>query len=34
MIVSNKQQGLTKYPFCFPYGFSGGIYYVKTSLDF
>lgn len=32
--VSNTQQGLTKYPSYSPYGFSGGMYYVKTSLDF
>lgn len=32
--IANSQQGLTKYASYSPYGFNGGMYYVKTSLDF
>lgn len=32
--IANSQQGLSKYPSYSPYGFSGGMYYVKTSIDF
>ncbi|CEF42524.1 putative TonB-dependent receptor [Acetobacter senegalensis] len=32
--IANTQQGLAKYASYSPYGFSGGMYYVKTSLDF
>ncbi|NHN89254.1 TonB-dependent receptor plug domain-containing protein [Acetobacter conturbans] len=33
-IIANTQQGLSKYASYSPYGFNGGMYYVKTSLDF
>ncbi|MFT8717745.1 TonB-dependent receptor plug domain-containing protein [Acetobacter sp.] len=32
--ISNTQQGLSKYASYSPYGFNGGMYYVKTSLNF
>ncbi|NHN86807.1 TonB-dependent receptor plug domain-containing protein [Acetobacter musti] len=32
--IANSQQGLAKYASYSPYGFNGGMYYVKTSLDF
>ncbi|KXV48898.1 hypothetical protein AD945_06060 [Gluconobacter albidus] len=32
--ISHTQQGLTKYASYSPYGFNGGMYYVKTSIDF
>ncbi|MFT9360195.1 TonB-dependent receptor plug domain-containing protein [Acetobacter okinawensis] len=32
--IANTQQGLSKYASYSPYGFNGGMYYVKTSLDF
>ncbi|WP_332828543.1 TonB-dependent receptor domain-containing protein [Novacetimonas sp. GS1] len=32
--IAQSQQGLAKYASYSPYGFNGGMYYVKTSLDF
>ena len=32
--ISHTQQGLTKYASYSPYGFNGGMYYVKTAIDF
>ncbi|WP_408736615.1 TonB-dependent receptor plug domain-containing protein [Acetobacter sicerae] len=32
--IANSQQGLSKYASYSPYGFNGGMYYVKTSLNF
>ncbi|WP_040507326.1 TonB-dependent receptor plug domain-containing protein [Gluconobacter morbifer] len=32
--IAHTQQGLSKYASYSPYGFNGGMYYVKTSIDF